>query len=138
MNPAQPSIAIRSATQPVAASLEPGSSARWATSAKITRSTASASHRRPSVARWMAAPMPRRSQMRSSTQAPPSRRESRISTSVPAAAATACSGLRNREIEDTSRASPSRLTLSAPPKLWITLATGLPVTGCRSLCASAR
>src|SRR4051794_6734131 len=39
--PAQPSIATRSATQPVAASLLPGSSARCATSAKTTRSTCS-------------------------------------------------------------------------------------------------
>jgi hypothetical protein len=138
VKPAQPLIATRSASQPVAVSLLPGSSARCATNAKITRSVASPSRRRPSAARRIAAPMPRRSQSRSSIHAPPSRRESRISTSVPAAAATACLGSRNREIDDTSRASPSRSTLSARPKLWITFATGLPVRGCRSLCANAR
>ena len=53
-------------------------------------------------------------------------------------AATACSGVRNREIDATSRASAARSTLSARPKLWITFATGFPLTGCRSLCASCR
>ena len=57
---------------------------------------------------------------------------------VAAAAVTACPGSRNREIEATSRRSASRSTRSARPKLWITFATGLPVTGCRSLCASCR
>ena len=69
-------------------------------------------------------------------RAPPSRRESRTSTCPPAvAAAAACSGVRNREIDDTNRASPARSTLSARPKLWITFATGLPLTGCRSALA---
>jgi len=49
--------------------------------------------------------------------------------SAPAAAAAATSGVRNREIEDTSRASASRSTLSARPKLCTTFATGLPLTG---------
>jgi hypothetical protein len=133
-----PSMTTRSATQPVAASFEPGSSARCATSVKSTRSTASPSSWRPSAARRIAAPMPRRSQSRSNVHAPPSRQESTISTYVPAAAATAWSGSRNREIEATSRPRASRSTLSARPKLWITFATGLPVRGCRSLCASAR
>ena len=53
-------------------------------------------------------------------------------------AVTACSGVRNREIDDTSRASAARSTVSARPKLWITFATGFPLTGCRSLCASCR
>jgi len=53
-----------------------------------------------------------------------------------AVAAAACSGSRNPEIEATSRESAARSTLSARPKLWITLATGLPVAECRSLCAS--
>ena len=38
----------------------------------------------------------------------------------------------------TSRASASRSTASARPKLWITFAAGTPVTGWRSLCASCR
>jgi hypothetical protein len=41
-------------------------------------------------------------------------------------------------MEATSRRSASGSTWSARPKLWITFATGLPVTGCRSLCASCR
>ena len=53
-------------------------------------------------------------------------------------AVTACSGVRNREIDDTNRASAARSTGSARPKLWITFATGFPLTGCRSLCASCR
>ena len=61
----------------------PGSRARWATSAKITRSTASPSSRRPAATRRIAAPIPSRSQTRSSVHAPPSRRESRTSTSPP-------------------------------------------------------
>ena len=39
----------------------------------------------------------------------------------------------DRLMEATSRRSASRSTRSARPKLWITLATGLPVRGCRSL-----
>jgi hypothetical protein len=46
--------------------------------------------------------------------------------------------VRNREVEATSRASASRPTWSARPKLWITLATEFPVCECRSLCASCR
>ncbi len=131
-------MATRSATQPVAASFEPDSRARWATREKITRSTASPSSLRPSATRRTAAPIPSRSQTWSSVQAAPRRRESRTSTSTPAAADTACSGVRNREIEDTSRFSASWSTLSARPKLWITFAVGAPVSGCRSLCASCR
>ena len=47
-------------------------------------------------------------------------------------------GQEPRDRTDTSRASASRSTFSARPKLWITFATGLPVSGCRSLCASCR
>src|SRR5665811_1394053 len=54
------------------------------------------------------------------------------------AATAACSGVRNREIEDTSRPSASRSTLSERPKLWITFAVGFPVTGLRSLWANCR
>ncbi len=89
-NPAQPAIATRSATQPVAASLLPGSSARCATSANSTRSVASASRRRPAATRRSAAPMPSRSQSWSSAHAPPKRRESRTSISPVCAAAIAC------------------------------------------------
>ena len=128
----------RSATHRVAASLLAGSSARCVTSAKITRSAAAPSSRRPAATAWIARPISSRSHRRPSTQAPPIRRESSTSTSPAAAAATACPGSRNREIEATRRARPGRSTLSARPKLWITLATGLPVTGCRSLCASWR
>ena len=46
--------------------------------------------------------------------------------------------VQNREIDDTSRASPSRSTASARPKLWITFACGTPVTGWRSLYANCR
>ena len=126
----------RSATHLVAASFDAGSSARCAVSAKITRSAAGPSSRRPSAARLIAAPISSSSQTRPSTHAPPIRRESRTSTSP--AAAAALPGSRNREIEATSRASAARSTRSARPKLWITFATGLPVTGCRSLCASCR
>ena len=143
VNPGQPAIATRSATQPVAASFDPGSHARCATSANTTRSTASPSRRRPAATRRIAAPIPRRSQIRSSVHAAPNRRESSTSTPPPIArradvAVTACSGVRNREIDDTSRASAARSTVSARPKLWITFATGFPLTGCRSLCASCR
>ncbi len=61
-----------------------------------------------------------------------------ISISAPCAAAVACSGVRNREIDDTRRASASRSTCSARPKLWITFATGFPVSALRSLCANCR
>src|SRR5664280_1764085 len=43
------------------------------------------------------------------------------------AASAACSGVRNREIEFTSRASAARSTFSARPKLWITFEIGLQV-----------
>ncbi len=138
VNALSPSIATRSATHFVPASLLPGSSARCATSANITRSTAGPSRRRPVAAVRIAAPIPSCSQTRSNVQAPPSRRESTISTSAPPAAAAACSGVRNREIDATSRASAARSTFSARPKLWITFATGLPVSGWRSLCASCK
>ncbi len=82
--------------------------------------------------------MPSRSHSWSSTHAPPKRRESSTSISPVCAAAIACCGSRNREIEATSRASASRSTASARPKLWITFAEGTPVTGWRSLCASCR
>ena len=72
--------------------------------------------------RCSAAPTPSRSQSWSSTHAPPTRRESRISISPVCAAVIACCGSRNREIEATSRASASRSTASARPKLWITFA----------------
>ena len=52
-----------------------------------------------------------------------------MSTTAPAAAAVACSGMRNREIELTSRTSAFRSTVSARPTLWITLATELPLSG---------
>ena len=118
-------------------------SARCATSANTTRSTCSPSSRRPAATRRIAAPIPRRSQIRSSVHAAPNRRESSTSTPPPSpargrVAVTACSGVRNREIDDTSRASAARSTVSARPKLWITFATGFPLTGCRSLCASCR
>ena len=102
------------------------------------RSVVTPSSRRHSAARRIACPISSRSHRRSSTHAPPSRRESSTSISPAAAAATARSGSRNREIEATSRARAARSTRSARPKLWITFATGLPVTGCRSLCASCR
>ena len=85
--------------------------------------------RRVATGRRIAAPILSRSQIRSSVQAPPSGRESTTSTLAPTAALIACFGVRNREIELTSRASASRSTFSARPKLWITFATGLPVTG---------
>jgi hypothetical protein len=110
-------MATRSATHLVAASLLPSSSARCVTSANTTRSTAAPSSRRPVAALRIAAPIPKRSQTLSSVQAPPRRRESTTSTSMPVAAATASSGLRNREIELTSRASAARSTCSARPKL---------------------
>ncbi len=135
---ASPSMATRSATHFVAASFEPGSSARWATSVNTTRSTTSPSRRRPVAARRIAAPIPSRSHTRSNVHAPPRRRELTTSTSIPVAAAAASCGVRNREIDDTSRANGARSTCSARPKLWITFATGLPVSGCRSLCASCR
>jgi len=133
LKPAHPWIATRSATHFVPASLLPGSSARWATSENTTRSTASPSRRRPAATRRIAAPIPSRSQIRSNVHAPPRWRESSTSTSAPAAALIACSGVKKREIELTSRANASRSTSSARPKLWITFATGLPVSGCRSL-----
>ena len=43
---------------------------------------------------------------------------------------------RIRLIDDTSRAKASLSTLSFRPKLWMTLATGTPVTGWRSLWAN--
>src|SRR5665648_187517 len=95
-------------------------------------------NRRRLATRRIAAPIPRRSHNRSNVQDPPTRREPRTSTSTSWAAAAACSGVRNREIEDTNRARASRSTVSARPKLWITFATGVPVSGCRSLWASCR
>ena len=61
LNPRQSAIATRSATQPVAASLLPGSSARCATSANNTRSAAPPSIQRPAATRRSAAPTPSRS-----------------------------------------------------------------------------
>ncbi len=57
---------------------------------------------------------------------------------MPVAAAAASAGVRNRDIELTNRANAARSTPSTRPKLWITFATGLPVSGCRSLCANCR
>ena len=45
---------------------------------------------------------------------------------------------RIRLIEDTSRARATLSTLSFRPKLWMTLATGTLVFGCRSLWANWR
>ena len=104
-------MATRSATQRVVASLEPGSSARCATSAKITRSAAAPSSQRPAATSRIARPIYSRSHSWPSTHAPPSRREPGASTSAVAAAATACSGSRNRSIDATSRASASRPAL---------------------------
>jgi hypothetical protein len=133
----QPSMATRSAAQRTAASFEPGSRHRWATNAKHTRSTSSPSRRRPSAAEPRASPIPRRSHNRSNTYAPPNGLESTISTSDPTPV-PAPPVSRTRLIDRTSRASASRSTLSARPKLWITFATGEPVSGCRSLCANCR
>ncbi len=142
LKPDSPVIATRCSTHRVAASFVAGSRARCATSAKITRSTPAGSTRRPAAARRIAAPIPSRSQRRSRVHAPPRRRESRTSTSPGAAAtpapASPWSGVTNREIEDTNRASASLSTFSARPKLWITFAVDTPMTGCRSLCASCR
>ena len=82
--------------------------------------------------------MPKRSHIWSRTNAPPSRRESTISTSELVKAGAAPIGSSTRLIEDARRASASLSTLSARPKLWMTLATRLPVTGWRSLWASCR
>ena len=76
-------------------------------------------------------------------QPPPRRRESNTSTSpvpvtVPPARPAVCPGVRNLEIDFTSRARPSRSTFSARPKLWITFATEFPVEALRSLCANCR
>ncbi len=63
-------------------------------------------HRRPAATRRIARPISSRSHSWPGTHAPPIRRESSTSTSPAAAAATACPGSRNREIEATSRAAP--------------------------------
>ena len=106
------------------------------------RTAPARSHPRPGAGPRRPGAAPRRHpaarQSWSSSHAPPKRRESTISIWPVCAAAIACSGSRNREIETTSRASASRSTASARPKLWITLAEGTPVTGWRSLCASCR
>ena len=101
----------------VPASLLPGSSARCATRANTTRSTASPSRRRPCATRRIATPIPSRSQTRSNVHAPPRCRQSRISTSAPAAALTACCGVRNREIDDTRRANAARSTFLSPSEV---------------------
>src|ERR1035437_4260313 len=80
-------MATRCDTHPVAASLLPGSNARWATRAKMTRSTASPSNLRRLATRRIAAPIPNRSHNRSNVQDPPTRRESRTSPSTPSATA---------------------------------------------------
>ena len=81
-------------TQPTAASLLAGSSARCATSATSTRSAASARRRRSAATRCSAAPTPSRPHNWSSSHAPPKRRESRISISPVCAAVIACCGSR--------------------------------------------
>jgi len=70
-----------------------------------------------------------RSHSWSSAHAPPIGRESSTSISAPDAAATASSGVRNREIELTRRVSAPRSTNSARPNEWITFATDTPETG---------
>ena len=113
-----------------------------APAAPPARTAPARSRRRPGVARRRPGAARRRCPAGPtagpSSHAPPKRRESRISISPAWAAAIACRGSRNREIEATSRASASRSTASARPKLWITFAEGTPVTGWRSLCASCR
>jgi hypothetical protein len=109
-----------------------------ATIAKIVRSTASASARRPPPTAMIASPTPRRSHSPSASQQEPIARESRTLTSPASVAATASAGSRKRLIERTSRASASRSTWSARPKRCTIRARGTPVFGSRSFCASAR
>ena len=82
--------------------------------------------------------MPNRSHNWSRTNAPPSRRESTISMSDDVTEEPVIGRSRIRLMEETNRASASLSTLSFRPKLWMTLATGEPVTGWRSLWASCR
>jgi len=129
----------RSATQAQPARLDSGvGDSRLATMAKITRSTSSASRRRPWAAAVITLAIPRRSHSRSATQAVPIGRESTICTSAELAAATASAGSRNRLMLLTSLARPSRSTCSARPKLWMIRALGIAVSGSRSLWANAK
>ena len=135
----------RSATHEQPASFDSGvGDRRLATIAKITRSTTAGSTRRPLPRRRPATSMiwraiPNRSHSRSATQAVPIGRESSTCTSpAPTVAATASAGSRNRLIDLTSRARPSRSTRSARPKLWMIRALGIPVSGSRSLWANAK
>jgi hypothetical protein len=81
----------------------------------------------------IALPIPRRSHSRSATQAAPIGRLSSTNTSPDEVAATASAGSKNRLIERTSRARPSRSTWSARPKLWTIRALDTPVSGSRLL-----
>ena len=131
----------RLVTQLHPASFESGfTERRLATIENITRSMSSASSRLPAATWKIALPIPRRSHSRSATHEVPIGRESRIFTSPleEAVASTASAGSRKRLIERTRRASASLSTVSARPKLWMIFAFGVPVTGSRSLWASAR
>ena len=74
-SPAGPLTSTSSLAQRAAASFDDGASARFATSANSTRS-ADGSRRRPFSSSRIAGPMPSRSHSASSTQVPPSGRDS--------------------------------------------------------------
>jgi len=101
----------RSATHSQPASFDSGrTDRRLATIAKIVRSTAWASSRRPPAALMIVWPISSRSHSRSASHEDPIDRDSMMLTSPDAVAATASAGSRKRLIERTSRASASRST----------------------------
>ena len=116
---------------------------RFATIAKITRSTTTGSSLvpgclRPSTTSMIVLEIPNRSHSRSATHAVPIGRASTTLTSPDTVAATASAGFKNRDTLLTRRASASRSTRSARPKLWMIRALGIPVSGSRSLWANAK
>ena len=129
-----------SVTQDAAASFEDGASARFATSANSTRSVAAASRRDLPSSFVIAVPIPSRSHSPSSTQAPPTGRDS--TNESPSASATPCTGSvgepSTRCSEPISRSIPARSTCSARPKLYSTRIFEVWVAGSHSLCASCR
>ena len=132
-------MATRSFAQRTAANFEAGSRQRWATRAKQIRSTRSPSMRRPLAVERSAWAMPEAlPQLVEDEGATQPARVDDLDVGRRDRRHQSPAGSSTRLIERTSRASASLSTVSLRPKLWMTLATGMPVTGWRSLWANWR
>jgi hypothetical protein len=130
-------MCARRDTQRAAASFEPGSSARFATSANSTRSVRGSSLR-PASSRAITVSIPTRRHSASSTRVPPTGREDTNASSAGPVAASAAAGSSSRDSDATSRPIASRSSWSSRPKLCSTFGREVFVAGSHSLWVSCR